>query len=54
MINETMTIEERMRPPRCGTGGSAPGVSDYGDRRGRLYGITQAEAWANHDVAREA
>ena len=55
MINETMTNDERM---------AAAIALEPVDRHPvfpilvtsapRLYGITQAEAWANHDVAREA
>jgi len=54
MINETMTVEERMQ---------AAVALEPVDRHPvypiivtaapRLYGVTQAEAWANHDAARD-
>jgi len=55
MINETMTAQERMRAAiALEPVDRHPVFPLLGPSAPRLYGITQAEAWADHNVAREA
>ena len=55
MINETMTSQERMLAAIAFESVDRhPVFPILGTSAPRLYGITQAEAWADHNVAREA
>ena len=55
MINETMTIEERMQAAvSLKPVDRHPVFPILVTAAPRLYGITQAQAWLDHDVARDA